>query len=663
MCGIVGYFSLRPMTNLKPLYQATELIRHRGPDDEGYACFNLETRQHAMRTGPDSPALLREQIPQITDSPDFAHHLAFGFRRFSIVDLTEKGHQPFWNRDRTVCLIFNGEIYNYVEIRRCLEKEGYVFETACDTEVLMAAYLKWGMDCLEHFNGPVALALYDQNRRCLFLARDRIGKNPLYYTVCRGTLYWASDIKPILELAGPGTFEVNEQAVYDYLRYSWRDLDNTTFWKNINTLPAASYTCLSVETAPDLERLRQGTSRYWDFPASRRKASDLSFDQARRQFRELFLDAVSIRARADAPVAFSLSGGLDSSAVVSAEAGVLNQRLTAYTVSFPGHPNDEEPLARHVYNRYADRIDYRTYTPDSQDFWETADECIRLLEEPFHFPSSQLYQSVLRQARADGFKVVINGVGGDELMAGYGHYFFPFLTHLRQRGQYPLLLKNLFLKRDLYKEYYFRRRLRNLRDLLNGTDRTLKFSPSFANSTGAARIEPCLNMEAFPGVINREGISRDFHQLSIDFFSQWLMNYWLRQYNRMHFGIPAEPRSPLLDYRLIELCLSLPPEYLIRHGWTKYILRRSLQSEMPSKITWNPVKKGFQFNSDVWFNNAKPLVKNLFDSVRDNPYVDYEAFFREYDALIHENPGLLWRGINLALWWKRMVLNEPLKFL
>lgn len=661
MCGIVGYFHpQKEIEDLRPLYRAAELIRHRGPDDEGYACFNLKTGQRSSWIGPDSPSSLQAAMSPIRQNPCFAHHLAFGFRRFSIVDLTEKGHQPFWNRDRSVCLIFNGEIYNYVEIRRELEKQGYLFETTCDTEVLMAAYLTWGIDCLQSFNGPIAVVLYDENKQSLFLARDRIGKSPLYYTVSDGALYWASDIKPILELAGRSCFKINEQAVYDYLRYGWRDLDNTTFWKGVFTLPAACYTCLPVGKTPDFNLIEKTTIRYWDFPSSRLSAEQISFADARQQFRDLFLDAVRIRARADAPVAFSLSGGLDSSSVVSAAAGPLQEQITVYAVSFPGHPNDEEPMARRVYRKYQDRIDYRPYTPGNLDFWKTANEFIWLQEEPFHFASSQLYQAVLRQARRDGCKAVINGVGGDELLAGYPHYFFPLLVHLRKHKRFRHLVENLFLKRDLYKEYYFRRRVRNLRAILTGHVDSLGFSPSFFNFRGAEQIQPFLKLETFQGVIQRSGISRDFHSLSIDFFSQWLMNYWLRNYNRMHFGVPMEPRSPLLDYRLVDLCLSLPPEYLIHRGWTKYLLRRALQSEMPRKIVWNRIKKGFQFNTDVWFKEARPIIQTVLDQARDNPFLDTESLFKQYDSLLHVNRNALWRGVNLALWWIRVVQNQPL---
>lgn len=661
MCGIAGYFHPhKTRDDLQALYRATELIRHRGPDDEGYACFNIETGQSSSWTGPDSPRALQNQIPHIQSYSRFVHHLAFGFRRFSIVDLTEKGHQPFWSRDRSICLIFNGEVYNYVEIRQELEQQGCVFETACDTEVLLAAYQTWGINALSRVNGPLAAVLYDQNQRSIYLARDRIGKNPLYYTVFHGALYWASDIKPILELAGRGNFAVNEQAVYDYLRYGWRDLDNTTFWKNIFTLPAACYVRLPVGQSLDFDWIERNTFRYWNFPQSRLTSDQLSFDDARRQFRELFLDAVRIRTRADAPVAFTLSGGLDSSAIVSAAAGPLRKKVTTYVLSFPEHPSDEEPLARYVYQRYRDQIDYRLYTPGILDFWREGDDYVRLQEEPFHFVSTQAYQAILRKARHDGFKVVINGVGGDELLAGYPHYFFPILLHLRKHGQYRLLIENLFLKRELYPEYYFRRRLRNLIAILKENEEALPLSPSFFNFHGAQQIQAFLKADAFHTVINRTGISREFHSLSIDFFSQWLMNYWLRNYNRMHFGVPAEPRSPLLDYRLIDLCLALPPEYLIRRGWTKYILRRSMQDEMPRKITWNHIKKGTQFNTDIWFKESKPIIQKVMDQVRGNPYLDTQSFFTQYEALIEKNPSLLWRGVSFALWWRRMIQNEPL---
>ena len=662
MCGIVGYFHPNRLAeSVSALYTAGQLIRHRGPDDEGYAAFHLGHNQHKSWTGPDSSLDLQKQMSLITEDSSFPHHLAFGFRRFSIVDLTSRGHQPYWNPDRSVCLIYNGEIYNYKEIKQELEAAGYPFISTCDTEVLLASYLHWGIDCLNRFNGPIALVLYDQKRQRLILARDRIGKSPLYYSVLEGSLYWASEIKSIFSLAGQNSFTINEQAVYDYLTYGWRDLDHTTFWKGIHTVPSASWIEWPIDQTPDFDKFTGKIRRYWDFPSSRINSQELSFSKAQDQFFELLTDAVRIRARADAPLAFSLSGGLDSSSLVGIAVKQLRKSITTYSVKLPGHPDDEEGYANQVFQRYKDKMDYRVYIPGDDDFWNQADTFIPLQEEPFPYMNTELFQAYFRQARQDGFKVMIVGAGGDELLAGYRHYFFPFLVHLCSQKKYFRMLKNLFLNTELFPGYWTRTRIRyGLRILKNQKDR-LPVQHSFYNPTSNSRIQPFLKNDfVFNNILCREGMPREFHSLMKGLMSQWQMNYWLRTSNRSHFGVPIEPRSPLLDYRLIEFCYQLPAEYLIHNGWTKYILRKSTEAMLPRSISWNRTKRGFPFNSDVWFKKSKPIATRCFQRARENPFLNTQAIIEQYDQWIRKDPKLLWRCLSLALWWIRVVQGEPL---
>jgi asparagine synthase (glutamine-hydrolysing) len=664
MCGIVGYFNpQKPQEDLQGLYTATSLIAHRGPDDEGYAAFNLQTAQRRQYVGPDSPDILKAQFPSISDRPVFPHHLAFGFRRFSIVDLSEKGHQPFWSQDKSVCLIFNGEVYNYVEIRNELEQLGYSFLTTCDTEVLLVGYQVWGMEVLTRCNGPIALVLYDSRQKKIFMARDRIGKSPLYYAIHQGTLYWASEIKAILSMTGQSAFGISEQVVYDYLNFGWRDLDNTTFWEGIRTLDAASWASLDVTEPPTQERLNASLHRYWDFPCERLAPKDIPFKQAVAHFRELFTDAVRIRARADAKVAFSLSGGLDSSSIVAVAASTLPQQFRTYSIKYPSHEIDEEPLARLVYDRYSDKIDYQIHIPKNDDFWEVASDFIWLQEEPFHYPNAELFQAYLRQARSENYKVMIIGAGGDELLAGYQHNFWPFLMHLYQKKQRFTLAANVLLKTDMWEKYGFKKRGKLLCSLLcgDGRDATANIPMSFFNASGHQRAmnyirDPLLASR----VLNRTNYPASFDEMMVGYMSNWLMNYWLRNSNKSHFGVPVESRSPFLDYRLIDFVFSLPPEYLICRGWSKFLLRKTMADRLPSRVIWNRTKKGFLFNTQTWFLHSKPIISRYLKKVADNPYLDVEKLLQNYDNLIVQDPLTLWRCINLGLWWHRVIERSPI---
>lgn len=665
MCGIVGYFNpVKAFERLEQLDCATRLISHRGPDDEGFAVFNLSTNSRRQYVGPDSPDLLKQQYPCITRAAVFPHHLAFGFRRFSIVDLSERGHQPFWSEDRSLCLIFNGEIYNYLELQEELRKCGRTFRTNCDTEVLLAGYQEWGMEVLKKCNGPVAMVLYDSRQRRLFMARDRIGKAPLYYAVHQGTLCWASEIKAILSMTGQSAFAINEQAVYDYINFGWRDIENNTFWQGIHTLEAACWTSLEVDKPPTYERLHAALNRYWDFPRQRLSPKDIPFKEAVACFREIFTNAVKIRARADAKVAFSLSGGLDSSSIVSVAASSLPQSFRTYSIKFPGSEFDEEPLAQLVYERYSRKIDYQIHTPTKKDFWEQANDLIWQVEEPFHYPDIEQFQAYLRNARADSYKVVLVGGGGDELLMGYYDYFFPVIKYLGDHHRFLPMVTNLFLKSSIWPKYCVRKRLSILQRALSNDGGWLRqYSPfSFFNRSGKEDGSVYLKQEQFSErIVSRKNFAPQyFDERVTGYLSHWLMNYWLRNADKTYFAVPVETRRPFLDYRLVDYVLALPPEYLLNYGWTKFILRKSMQGMMPRQIVWCRKKRGMPFDSAAWFRHAKSTVQGHLNSVADNPYINVPAVMNNYDRLIHQDPALLWRTISLGLWWKRVIEKKTL---
>jgi asparagine synthase (glutamine-hydrolysing) len=465
-------------------------------------------------------------------------------------------------------------------------------------------------------------------------------------------------------MTGQCAFPINEQVVYDYLNFGWRDIENTTFWEGIRTLDAASWTSLNVTETPTRERLAASLHRYWDFPRQRLTPKDITLKQAVAHFQDLFTDAVRIRARADAKVAFSLSGGLDSSSIVAVAANILPRKFRTYSLKFPGLTEDEEPFARKVYEMYPDKIDYHTYTPENEDFWQVANDFIWLQEEPFHYPNAELFQAYFRQARQEGFKVMIVGAGGDELLAGYNDYFFPLLMLLRKNNAVLPLLGNLFLKRRLWPKYCIRKRLKILHNLLRNREDYMKqyFSVAYFNQSGQEVANPYLKEKLIAGYTRetKQNAPVDFHSMAVGYMSQWLMNYWMRNSNRAHFGVPMESRSPFLDYRLIDFVFSLPPEYLICRGWSKFLLRKTMADRLPSRVIWNRTKKGFPFNTQTWFLHSKPIVSRYLKKIADNPYLDVEKLLQNYDNLIVQDPLTLWRCINLGLWWHRVIERSPI---
>src|SRR6185295_17376344 len=326
MCGIAGYYSREQSeTGVRKILSALGTIAHRGPDDQGIVLVNTDSGKFLNCSTRASDSRIREILPEAqSEGGEFIHHLAFAHCRYSIVDLTPAGHQPMWDATGRVCVIFNGEIYNYLELRQELENVGRIFLTRSDTEVLLVGYLEWGTEVFRRLNGQWAVALYETRSRKLLFSRDRLGKVPLYYAVRNNRLFWASEIKAILEAVGGDAFQVRAQAVDDYVVEGWRDR-NGTFWEGINDFPSACFAWVNADLSLDV-------SRYWQLPSNRLGTRSISTGEAAEQLRELLLDAIRLRVRADVPVAFELSGGMDSSSLVALAAQNIRARLTTYSI-------------------------------------------------------------------------------------------------------------------------------------------------------------------------------------------------------------------------------------------------------------------------------------------------------------------------------------------
>lgn len=639
MCGIAGYFRrARPDNETDVIKRMARSIRHRGPDDEGFALINTMNGHHGDFAGAESDLAIKKSLPSV-DAAGFPHDIAFAHTRYSIVELSPAGHQPMWSMDGSVCVSFNGEIYNYLELRAELEKSGSPFKTFSDTEVIINGYLTWGTGVFARLNGPMALALYDSRRSALLFARDRVGKSPLYYAVKDGVLYWASEIKAILGACGNAGFPVRAQAVDDYVVHSWRDLDGT-FWQGIEDFPPASFAWAGKELSLKMER-------YWSLPAHRLGIKDISPGEATDRCRELITDAVRLRLRADVPVGFELSGGMDSSAVVALAAKELPERIKTFTIKFKEEHSDEEPYARSLAELYPAKIDYNVIYPGSDDFWTEADEFIRVEEEPFHSPNLHTNQALRRTIRSKGIKVVITGSAGDEVLAGYhAEYYLPFLRHLLRRGRGLDLLREIRSNTE-------NSSLKTLVKLFIGSDN----ANQLRSRTKRLLKGVYANNE---DIKEREKKRGDFEGRMLDNMTGWMMNYWLRSGNKATFGIPIEARSPFLDYRVVDFAFTLPPEYLIRDGWHKWVLRQATRDILPEKIVWRKNKMGFPFPWREWLANSKPIIERNLKGT-SCPYIDVKGLMRAYDDINRVEPQALWRVICLGLWWRRMVEGRHLE--
>lgn len=638
MCGIAGYIrQSAPTVKTDAIREMARCISHRGPDDEGFSLISRE-KGHCDLSGSGSDQVIREKLPSI-DGAGFEHDIAFTHTRFSIVELSPAGHQPMWSADGNVCVAFNGEIYNYVELRSELEAAGMPFRTRSDTEVIINGYIAWGTGVFARLNGPMALALYDCRKSALLLARDRIGKAPLYYAVKDGVLYWASEIKAILGVCGSESFPVRSGAVDDYVINGRRDIDGT-FWNGIDDFPPASFAWIDKDLS-----VRQES--YWSLPPRRLTSKEISPREAVDRCAGLLIDAIRVRVRADVPVGFELSGGMDSSAIVSLAAKFLHERVKTFTIKFAQAHSDEEPYARALAELYPDKIEYNVIRPGNDDFWAEANEFMWIEEEPFHCPNLHTNQALRRKIRSQGIKVVIAGSAGDEVLAGYhSEYYLPFLRHLLKQGRWVDLLKEIRANTE-------NSPIKTLIKLSTGIDNSGR---RFSQTRGLLK-NVYVNNE-----ITRERIEKrgDFDGRMADNMSKWLMNYWLRSGNKAAFGIPIEARSPFLDHRFVDFAFTLPPEYLIKDGWHKWILRQAAKDILPEKIVWRKNKMGFPFPWREWLAHSKPVIGRNIDKTTC-PYIDSKRLMQAYDDLNKTNPQALWRLVCLGLWWRRMIEGRDLE--
>lgn len=641
MCGIAGYLSAQGhLVDRRQLIDMARIMRHRGPDDEGFVLIDSNGGSSINLSGAESEERIQSRLRRVEDEDlNFPHDIALAHRRYSVIDLSPDGHQPMWDADSRACVSFYGEIYNYVELREELEKAGATFRTRSDTEVILQSYIAWGTDAFKRFNGPFAIALYDVRSRALLLCRDRIGKASFYYTEKDGRFFWATEIKAFLKIFGAGSFTVRDQAVYDFIHAGLRDFDGT-FWAEINDFPPGCFARVKCDLTLEIES-------YWSLPNRRLSTRQIDAPEAIQEFRSLLLDATRIRCRADVPVAFELSGGMDSSALVALAAANISEKITTYTVKNQEAHSDEEPYAKLVQQHYQHKINYRVITPEKDDFWQQADEFVWNQEEPFHSPNLQTNQQQHKLMRKEGARVTITGAAGDEVLAGYvGDYFGPYLKYLLSKRDMLGLGREVFRNSEISPMSVIR--IAAAKALL----------PEWASAIASRpKVESeCSFNEVFSGrgMIERIRPSASFSDIMTQNMAEWKMNYWLRSGSKADFGTPIEARAPFLDPRIVDFCFRLPPEYLIRDGWHKWILRQAVKDLLPEAVLWRRKKMGFPFPIREWLMHSKNLVIANLAGV-DCAYVAGGQLRDSYDDLAHGAPLLLWRLISLSLWWRKVI--------
>jgi asparagine synthase (glutamine-hydrolysing) len=599
MCGIAGIVSFQSPIGPDVITTMTGVLRHRGPDDEGYLALGPQKEPLGVFPlfGSDSRIKSGPNVGEYADRSS----LYLGHRRLAILDLSAAGHQPMGRND--LWIVFNGEIYNYRELRQELKAAGYHFNTQTDTEVILAAYDKWGEDCVSRFNGDWAFCVLDTRRRVLFLSRDRYGVKPLYFFMGSEHFAFASEIKALLSLSFLPR-SLNRERAFDHCFLFCRDHTEETLFDGVYQLiPGQNMT---VDTG-------SGKARKWRYYTPS-YCSDLGRYNHRTaishaaHIRDLLIDSVRFRLRADVPVGTCLSGGLDSSAIVAITAKLLGRETrlrsqNTFTAAFPGLPFDESRYAQLVIQRTGAKGHF--VYPSRKRYNDAFSTILYHQDEPFGGTSIYAQWEVMQQA-SKHVKVVLDGQGGDEVFGGYGDYRTSFLANLIAEKRIATFVAEMacaltkakgvkeaiaqvrsvpfFVLTDTWKRRIYRGRYR----------RELQLAEQFDGIENNRELE-CIKRK----------FNSNLNELLFDYLTLYSLPHLLKYEDRNSMAHSIEARVPFTDHRLVEYVFSIPAVYKIRHGWTKWLLRLAVRDLLPPEIVWRKDKLGFvappwASRGDVW---------------------------------------------------------------
>ena len=627
MCGIAVCVSENSEIDKKRFEAMTDVVAHRGPDDRGFYYDN---------------------------------GLAMGHRRLSIIDLSNDGHQPFEKVDDYV-VTFNGEIYNYIELREELKKSGFEFLTQTDTEVIVQAYKKWGVDCVSHFNGMWAFVIYDKKKNVLFCSRDRFGVKPFYYTEQEGLFLVASEIKQF--------FEMLEKKPY-------ADLERLTRYIIRGDLSAPPYTLFK-----DVYQLEPGTNLIYNiqscsfsknryYSLNEKLDKSLSYSEACNLFRDTFTESVKLRLRSDVQVGYFLSGGLDSSSIVCTadklqRSSTQNERYEQHTITscYEDKRYDEQEYVDAV-AEVTDVNVHKVY-PDNKDIWKNVNKILWHMDEPVFSASGLSQWSVCSEASKQGLTVVLDGQGSDEQLAGYNDFYTVLYIDLLKKGK--------------------------IRELKNEIKAYVDIKGSEADSLTCwsvvtSAIKDWLTPECMDRSIkrfyyryvarlpfDRKNMKRVFKNIEVyprrnpqkfinKYMNDELINI-LHNLDRKTMAFSLEARDPFLDYRLVEEVYKMPFTYKIRNGWTKAVLRDGMNGIIPEKVQWRKSKFAFVAPVEKWINENRLMYgEELEESLKYlSGLFDINRVIRWYaikKTLSLEECNLVWRIIITGRWIKMFGIDN-----
>jgi asparagine synthase (glutamine-hydrolysing) len=580
MCGFIALMGLRGQTPpLEALNRAKLSLVHRGPDGEGSYCFE---------------------------------NVALGFRRLAILDLESTGSQPMVYEDGSLAIVFNGAIFNFIELRTELQALGYQFRSTGDTEVLLTAYRQWGRDCLARLNGMWAFVIVDKRKREIFGARDRFGEKPLFVSRTNKWLLFGSEIKALRE-ARLVDLHVNWPIVSEWVLEDRLDHSDETFYKEVTRVPAGSAFTVSLDSnsADSLVFYK-----YWNID------NDIATPGANpvEEFAELFESAVRIRTRSDVPVGVMLSGGVDSTAVACAmhraqsdQSPSSSNLLDAFCFRDPVYNEDQYISATN--DRCGLRI--HTFNATVQDLWRALPEHLSFHDEPVHSVASLIGFELMRTAKQHGVPVILGGQGADETLAGYYSYYRELWQGLFNSGKIPSLLQSM----SAYRREHQMSFLHELTSLMKFA--VIRKSLPIHDHVQRAkrnRLYRLKQSKLFTGPIIDSIRAREY-PIAGDGLRQVLrrsvevseLPLYLRVEDRNAMAHSVEARLPFMDYRLVSFADKVSDDIKLKAPWNKWLLRESMKGKIPELVRTRASKYGFSVSMDSWFHG--PLQQPMRDLI------------------------------------------------
>jgi asparagine synthase (glutamine-hydrolysing) len=650
MCGIAGIISFNVPIDASFINMMTDVVPYRGPDDEGAVLLSNDLHSGIeFRRAEELKSVRRGKI-------------LFGHRRLSIIDLTEAGHQPMSYANGESWIIYNGEIYNYIELQEELAQLGYHFKTRTDTEIILAAYMEWGEDCLHRFNGMWSFAIFDAIRNVIFCSCDQFGIKPFYYYHDDNGFYFGSEIKQLLALPWIEK-RADRGSLFDLLgSYPRPDYSENTLFKNVKRLLAGDKITISnlSSTNPKVQ-----IKKWHEFDTIPKDYS-ITEDAAIRNLVELFYDSVRLRLRSDVPIGTALSGGIDSSAIVLVMNKIVNESNTkaiqkTFTVGSEDSNIDETEFAKEIIRCTAAEA-YFTI-PSADGLLGDLEDMLYHLEEPFQTTSCYASWCVYRLAKESGVTVTLDGQGSDEILGGYDIYNYPFyLIESFSSGKIGDFLRTMNGTRRICQYSY-------LTQLTEMAKQSIKLNNRIRANYEHMRVK---RDDILKSEFIEEGLrlSRAFwlidsnscpfskllknaysNRLKQDFYVGGLQDL-LRVVDRNSMAHSIEARVPYLDYRLVEFVFSLPHNLKVKNGTTKYLLRKAFNSILPKNILIR-TKLGFVTAESLWFYSARNTLRELLfsHSHRLKDIVEIDRFDNLFQLDNHQNlvTNKIWKYLSIAM--------------